>query len=106
MQGNIIKNLFEEAKENLLEAYKYTNQKEILQILKHVSHAINNTTSRELNQLIDSNHQIEKTTQSTNQIIKSLHQKAQKVEQINQKIDKVLNASTAENAANQANQAN
>ena len=75
--------MLEEAKENLLKTYKYTNQEEILQALKYVSHAINNTTSRELNQLIDSNHQIEKTTQSTNQMIKSLHQKAQKVEQIN-----------------------
>ena len=55
LQSNIIKNLLEEAKENLLKAYKYTNQEEILQALKHVSHAINNTISKELNQLIDSN---------------------------------------------------
>ena len=100
MQSNIIKNLLEKAKENLFKAFKYINQEKILQALKHVSHAINNITSKELNQLIDSNQQIEKTTQSTNQMIKSLHQKAQKVEQINQKIDKVLNAPIAENATN------
>ena len=83
LQNNITKNLLEKAKENLLKAYKYTNQEEILQALKHVSHTINNTTSRELNQLINSNQQIEKTTQAINQMIKNLHQKAQKVEQIN-----------------------
>ena len=49
LQSNIIKNLLEKVKKNLLEAYKYTNQEEILQALKHVSHAINNTTSKELN---------------------------------------------------------
>ena len=75
--------MLEKAKENLLKAYKYINQKEILQALKYISHAINNTTSRELNQLIDLNQQIEKTTQAINQMIKSLHQKAQKVKQIN-----------------------
>ena len=49
LQDNISKNMLEEAKESLLEAYKHTNQKEILQALKHISHAINNTTSKELN---------------------------------------------------------
>ena len=73
LQGNISKNLLEEAKESLLEAYKHTNQEEILQALKHVSHAINNIINKKLNQLINLNQQIEKTTQLINQIIKSLH---------------------------------
>ena len=49
LQSNISKNLLKEAKKSLLETYKHINQEEILQVLKHISHAINNTTSKELN---------------------------------------------------------
>ena len=49
LQSNISKNLLEEVKESLLEAYEHINQKEILQALKHISHVINNITSKKLN---------------------------------------------------------